>query len=343
MDPGYDAAGPYPDHLYLYTGPIDAFHYAATRPLQWPPGTVGRYRNIDVAVTSYLVRLAVEQRGEDYWSFPHRALFDPLGIRTMVMDTDVYGNFLTQGYELASARDWARLATLSARWNGMAGASARGYASFVSTLAWAADRRPSMAASSDQWRRPVPVPADAGAGGQFTIIPRNGWPASATSAASPWPVRASTALALLLQAVPEGNRPAMRVDAPLGVKIGRLAVADPDRPALTCGSDTRSRAELQARTNRLARAYANLGVTRDSFVTIGLPNGIEFFEATVAAWKLGATPQPISSRLPAIERSAIIDLADSSLVVGVDPAEAPGRGRADRLRAGRCRPIRCRR
>jgi bile acid-coenzyme A ligase len=114
-------------------------------------------------------------------------------------------------------------------------------------------------------------------------------------------------------------------DTPLGVKIGRLAVADPDRPALTCGSDTRSRAELQARTNRLARAYANLGVTRDSFVTIGLPNGIEFFEATVAAWKLGATPQPISSRLPAIERSAIIDLADSSLVVGVDPAEAPGR------------------
>jgi hypothetical protein len=28
-------------------------------------------------------------------------------------------------------------------------------------------------------------------------------------------------------------------------------------------------------------------------------------EATVATWKLGATPQPISSWLPAIERSAI--------------------------------------
>ena len=137
----------------------------------------------------------------------------------------------------------------------------------------------------------------------------------------------------------------MSDDTPLGVKIGRLAIADPDRPALTCGSDTRSRAELQARTNRLARAYANLGVTRDSFVTIGLPNGIEFFEATVAAWKLGATPQPISSRLPAIERSAIIDLADSSLVVGVDPAEAPA-GRPCRSafsRIARCRPIRCRR
>ena len=31
QDPGYDASGPYPDHLYLYTGP-DAHRYAATRP-----------------------------------------------------------------------------------------------------------------------------------------------------------------------------------------------------------------------------------------------------------------------------------------------------------------------
>ena len=117
----------------------------------------------------------------------------------------------------------------------------------------------------------------------------------------------------------------MSDETPLGVRMGQLARADPDRPALTCGADTRTRAEVEARTNRLARAYARLGVTRDSFVTIGLPNGIEFFEAMVATWKLGATPQPISSRLPAIERSAIIELAQSSLVVGVDPSEAPGR------------------
>ena len=114
-------------------------------------------------------------------------------------------------------------------------------------------------------------------------------------------------------------------ETPLGVLIGRLASARPDRPALTCGTKTISRAELDARTNRLARAYADLGVTRDSFVTIGLPNGIEFYEATVATWKLGATPQPVSSRLPPIERSAIIDLANPSLVVGVDPSEVPGR------------------
>jgi bile acid-coenzyme A ligase len=114
-------------------------------------------------------------------------------------------------------------------------------------------------------------------------------------------------------------------ETPLGAVVGRLAQADPDRPAVTCGAETVSRAALEARANRLARAYRDLGVAPDSFVTIGLPNGIEFFAATLAVWKLGATPQPISSRLPAAERRAIIDLADPSLVVGVDPAETAGR------------------
>ena len=52
--------GTYPDHLYYYTGRIDAFNYAATRPQQWPPNTVGRYRNTDPVLANYLVRLAVK-------------------------------------------------------------------------------------------------------------------------------------------------------------------------------------------------------------------------------------------------------------------------------------------
>src|SRR5437667_12359675 len=112
QDPDYDPSGTYPDHLYLYTGSVDSFHYAATRPLQWPPNTVGRYRNTDPVWINYLIPLGVEKRGEEYLSFPQRALFDRIGIRTMVMETDPFGNFLAQGYELASARDWARLGNL---------------------------------------------------------------------------------------------------------------------------------------------------------------------------------------------------------------------------------------
>ena len=39
QDPDYDASRGYPDHLYVYTGAIDAFEWAITRPLQWPPNT----------------------------------------------------------------------------------------------------------------------------------------------------------------------------------------------------------------------------------------------------------------------------------------------------------------
>ena len=100
---------------------------------------------------------------------------------------------------------------------------------------------------------------------------------------------------------------------------------DPERPAITDAERTVTRGELERRTNRLARAYAALGVTPDRFVTIGLANGVEFLEAVVAVWKLGATPQPISWRLPAAEREAIVELADPALVVGAAESSVAGR------------------
>jgi CubicO group peptidase (beta-lactamase class C family) len=179
QDPDYDPAGPYPDHLYLYTGGVDSFRYAATRPLQWPPATVGRYRNTDPVLVNYLVRLAVEKRGEEYLSFPRRALFDRIGIRTMVIETDAYGNFLGQGAALGSARDWARLGNLYLQdgvWNGERILPA-GFVGFVSRVApaWQADGRPIYGGFF--WINgdgTFPVPREAyymsGAGGQTTLI-----------------------------------------------------------------------------------------------------------------------------------------------------------------------------
>jgi CubicO group peptidase (beta-lactamase class C family) len=179
QDPDYDPKLGYPDHVYFYTGGINSFHYAATRPQQWPPNTIGRYRNCDPVLINYLIRLAVEKRGEEYLSFPRRALFDKLGIRTMVMETDPYGNFLTQGYEFASGRDWARLGNLYLQdgvWNGER-ILPEGFAKFVSTLApaWVADGRPVYGAFfwiNGDGGYPVPKEAYymAGAGGQWTMI-----------------------------------------------------------------------------------------------------------------------------------------------------------------------------
>ncbi len=110
---------------------------------------------------------------------------------------------------------------------------------------------------------------------------------------------------------------------PIGRIFTALAEDEPDRPSITCAGETITRLELETRANRLARAYAELGVKQGDFVTIGLPNSIEFYEATVATWKLGAVPQPVSSRLPARERQAIVELANPAIVVGADQADHP--------------------
>jgi len=179
LDPDFDPAAGYPDHVYLYTGTVDSFHYAASRPQQWEPGKVGRYRNTDPVLANYLIRLAVEKRGEDYLSFPQRALLDRIGVRTMVVETDPYGNLLTQGYDFASARDWARLGNLylqDGMWMGER-ILPEDFVDFVQTLApaWEADGRPIYGGffwSNVDSRCPVPRDAYymAGAGGQFVLI-----------------------------------------------------------------------------------------------------------------------------------------------------------------------------
>jgi len=178
-DPDWDPALGFPDHLYLYTGTVNSFEYAATRPQQWEPNTVGRYRNCDPVLTNYLVRLAVEGRGDDYHQFPQSNLFDKIGVRDLVFQTDPYGNILLQGSSLGPARDWARLGNLYLN-DGMANGERilpEGYADFVSTLApaWVADGRPIYGAffwlmGADFGLEPGDVYAMRGAGGQITVI-----------------------------------------------------------------------------------------------------------------------------------------------------------------------------
>jgi CubicO group peptidase (beta-lactamase class C family) len=176
QDPGFDRSRGYPDHLYVYTGAVDAHRWAVTRPSQWRPNTIGRYRNSDPLTLNYLVKKAALAKGEEYLSYPQRRLFDKLGIQNMTLETDPYGNFLLQGYELGTGRDWTRLALLylnGGMWNGER-ILPSAFVDFVRTPAPA-------------WEQPIyggmfwlnrlktfPIPEDAyymaGAGGQSTII-----------------------------------------------------------------------------------------------------------------------------------------------------------------------------
>ena len=110
-----------------------------------------------------------------------------------------------------------------------------------------------------------------------------------------------------------------------GAAIASHAQCDPDGIALVCGDGVCSWGELDRASNRLARAYEKHGVGEGDFVTIGLPNGIDWFIACLATWKLGAIPNPVSAFLPRVEREALIERADPALVIGVDEVEAAGR------------------
>jgi CubicO group peptidase (beta-lactamase class C family) len=109
------------DHGLGYSAPIDVFRFSASRPPEFPPNTAGRYRNSDPWLLGYVVRRTVENLGKEYLTWPQRELFDTIGIRRFVMETDPYGNFILTGYNFGTARHWARLGLLylnRGMWNG---------------------------------------------------------------------------------------------------------------------------------------------------------------------------------------------------------------------------------
>jgi CubicO group peptidase (beta-lactamase class C family) len=148
----------YHDHDLGYTGAIDAFWWATTRPLQFEPNTFGRYRNCDPLTLGMIIRDAVRARGEEYLTFPQRALFDRIGIRRQVLETDPYGNFLLNGYDYGTARNWARLGMLYLNdgvWQGKR-LLPEGWTKFVST--------------------PAPAWKDSSYGAMVWVNARGAWP-----------------------------------------------------------------------------------------------------------------------------------------------------------------------
>lgn len=103
-------------------------------------------------------------------------------------------------------------------------------------------------------------------------------------------------------------------------RLADLAAQAPDRAAVVCGEHSLTRSELERAANRMAHDLAQRGVGHGDFVTVALPNSLDWFIAYVAIWKLGAVPQPVSAKLPARELAAIVEFANSKVVIGVDPS-----------------------
>jgi bile acid-coenzyme A ligase len=86
------------------------------------------------------------------------------------------------------------------------------------------------------------------------------------------------------------------------------------------GDDVLTWGELDERSTRRAWALQDAGVGRGDYVTVGAPNGIDVYEILYAIWKIGATPHVVSSRLPAAELRAIVEVCQPKLVIASDPS-----------------------
>jgi bile acid-coenzyme A ligase len=111
---------------------------------------------------------------------------------------------------------------------------------------------------------------------------------------------------------------------PIGEILAYHAARDPARPAVTYAGVSVSYAELDAASNRKARQLGALGVLDGDVVTLAVPNSLEFYELAFAVWKLGATPNIVSHRLPIEELRAIVELARPKLIVGEETVRLDG-------------------
>jgi bile acid-coenzyme A ligase len=94
-------------------------------------------------------------------------------------------------------------------------------------------------------------------------------------------------------------------------------------PAISYPGETISWAELDARSAAAAGRLVGLGVEPDDFVALALPNGIEHHISSFAAWRAGATPCILPTRLPGRELAQIVDLASPRVLIrdGGEPVE----------------------
>ncbi len=134
------------EHFRIYFEAINVLEHAADQPMDRSPGEIFRYRNSDPLNVLRIVRDGAMTAGEDWMTYPQRVLFDRIGARNFVLETDHRGNFIITGYDFGSAWDWARFGllhlwdgqwpTLDERWERIL---PEGWVEFVSSPAPGAD------------------------------------------------------------------------------------------------------------------------------------------------------------------------------------------------------------
>jgi CubicO group peptidase (beta-lactamase class C family) len=125
----------------LYLEP-DMAGFASSKPLANDVGKAFSYSSGTTVMLSRIWQNAVGDPAQAL-ALPRKALFDPVGMRSAVLETDARGTFVGSSYLYATGRDWARFGQLLLQdgvWNGQK-ILPDGYAAFM--------REPSEAAPNE--------------------------------------------------------------------------------------------------------------------------------------------------------------------------------------------------
>ena len=90
----------------------DKAKYAAQRSPVTSPGSSFYYSSGTTVLLCRIIKAALGSSLTDYFAFPHRALFHPLGMSSAVLEPDAAGTFTGSSFMYATATDWAKLGLL---------------------------------------------------------------------------------------------------------------------------------------------------------------------------------------------------------------------------------------
>ena len=105
-----DYGNPLSDVVRMLFVEPDAAAFAASKNLAAEPGSLWHYSSGTANILSLIARRTLGE--EAYPGFPRRALFDPLGMESAVLEPDASGTFIGSSFLFATARDWARFGQL---------------------------------------------------------------------------------------------------------------------------------------------------------------------------------------------------------------------------------------
>jgi len=90
---------------------VDMAQFTYNKPLLARPDSLWYYSSGTTNIVSYLIRKKIGNDA-DYFAFPRKELFNPIGMRSAVFETDASGTFAGSSYLYASMRDYVRFGLL---------------------------------------------------------------------------------------------------------------------------------------------------------------------------------------------------------------------------------------